>query len=509
MITKYDEFIVEKMILSINESIIEYSEKFTELLKKIDSPIAQALLSAHKKDRDVVNNYFDIDTKDTITFVSDKKAQQLANQPSEYFTLKVRDIAGRWTDNGIFLNIIRIEKDLRDILEKSYENVDEILKTKFNYIPQIDEVGKLVSQFVSQGGSIWVGTANQFVLLKFGDKFVVTKQENITPKEAAWVKNRQPIRIGRGIKALTKTLGFDFSDSEIEDFVNKWKSSFDWINNAYRNFEQVRGEEIADWYYYATYEQGLGKGTLSSSCMARKPSDYFEIYTNNPEDVSLLILKSEININEIVGRALVWELQSGETFMDRVYSHDDDKVILFRQYAKSKGWYYKADNDSDSDSKVVSPTGESKYMELTVLIKDMSYRKYPYMDTLKYLTEGRDYWKLSNSYEGSEWRLESVTGGRESMRCESCGGSGTIFCENCDGDGEVSSSCTECYRGKINCEKCDGEGCTYDEDDNEISCSECSGNGKVTCQACDGEGTITEECYRCAGRGEYPCYNCN
>ena len=74
---KVEDFILEKAFFLINESILTYSDDFISLLKKIDSPISTALLRLRNDDKDLVANYFDIDTRDTITFISDKKAKEL------------------------------------------------------------------------------------------------------------------------------------------------------------------------------------------------------------------------------------------------------------------------------------------------------------------------------------------------------------------------------------------------------------------------------------------------
>lgn len=510
MITKYDEFIVEKMLLSINESIIEYSDRFISLLQKIDSPIAGELLSAHKIDRSLITNYFDLDTKDTISYVSDKKAQQFADQPSEYFTLNIPSEIFRGDDLvqlGIG-TILRSHPNLKDALGND-DNADEVIATKFNYTPAIGEVGKLLTEFIAPSYLI----NRNCLVLKFGDNFVLTPKYNTKPVDTGWIKNRQSIRVGRGIKALTKTLGFDFSDAQIEDFVNKWKSSFEWANNAFRSFEEVSGDEIAKWYNHETYERGLRKGTLSSSCMANKSPSFFSIYTANPEVVSLLILRSEKVNGTIVGRALVWKLDSGKTFMDRVYSHDDDKVYLFNQYAVSKGWYYKLKNDSDAYCKVMKPDGTSNYMDLGVKIKPINYALYPYLDTLKYLTEvNSGFWRLSNQETDGDWALESTSGQRISVRCEMCDGNDWLECPQCEGSGEYQITCDECTRfrpavGKITCTDCDGDGFKI-EDGAEVKCSECDGGGEIDCRGCDGHGEITEDCERCSGRGEIRCPEC-
>ena len=69
--------------------------------------------------------------------------------------------------------------------------------------------------------------------------------------------------------------------------------------------------------------------------------DFFDIYTQNPETVNLLIMKSG---DKIVARALVWKLkttkpQLGFTYyMDRVYSVRDHQVKVMMAFAEKQGW---------------------------------------------------------------------------------------------------------------------------------------------------------------------------
>ena len=81
MLTKYNEFLFESLIL---ESIVVYSNKFKDILKEIESPVAKAILDIETKDLDVANNYLDINDKDTISFIADRKAKELLDQKDKF-----------------------------------------------------------------------------------------------------------------------------------------------------------------------------------------------------------------------------------------------------------------------------------------------------------------------------------------------------------------------------------------------------------------------------------------
>jgi hypothetical protein len=75
----FNDFIFESLL---NESIVVFSDKFKKLISKIDSPVAKSLLDMESKDFEVANNYIDLsDNKNQITFIADRKAQEILNGP--------------------------------------------------------------------------------------------------------------------------------------------------------------------------------------------------------------------------------------------------------------------------------------------------------------------------------------------------------------------------------------------------------------------------------------------
>jgi len=71
-----------------------------------------------------------------------------------------------------------------------------------------------------------------------------------------------------------------------------------------------------------------------------------------------------------------------------------------------------------------------------------------------------------------------------------------LDCEKCLGDGKVT--CTSCNRdGMEECNMCGGSG----EDEYEDDCDYCHGWGRVECTNCNG--THTQKCSKCEGNGYY------
>jgi hypothetical protein len=316
-----------------------------------------------------------------------------------------------------------------------------------------------------------------------------------------WSKNRQDVKVGRGSRALLKSAGIkDISDKDYETFVNLFKATIDKLNDKFSYFEVVKGDDIHYWYDSDRYFER--RGTLGSSCMSSADEDWLEIYTSNPEKVNLVIFKSQDDDTKIIGRALLWTLNDGKRFMDRIYTVNDSDVNLFREFAKENGWYSKYQNGSSDSGRCNAPDGATVDLDLTVNLGKSSYTSYPYLDTLKYFKEGSGI--LSNSKRGDAITLEDTEGGYVSP-CECCGGSGSVECCDCYGRG--SHDCSECDGdGEVDCSECNASGRVTDDEGNEVECSECDGDGEVKCSNCSGSGR--EDCDECNGRGEVRCYEC-
>jgi hypothetical protein len=227
--------------------------------------------------------------------------------------------------------------------------------------------------------------------------FLPRKITNVKSNEF-WNRGRTEMSIGRWVRRVIFDLHkSSISDSEIEKFVNQYKSSFD--DKDKNNFEIVKGDDIKKWYLSKNYESE--KGQLGSSCMRYdRCQQYFDIYTKNPEVCSLLIMKSTEDTDKIVGRALLWNLKDGRKYQDRIYTINDSDKILFSQWADNNG-YKKYD---------------SSHLVKEVQLGNHDYEKYPYMDTFvcynpshKLLTSDEDFWPSQGYYKLRETNGECMT----------------------------------------------------------------------------------------------------
>jgi hypothetical protein len=502
MLKKYSDFISDR-ILMLLESDVRYSDRMSLALSKLDNPISKFLLDLENKDIPVKTNFFDIprDNNDKISFIPDKKAQEILEDTKEY--VKFIGSGGGW------LKHTEANEHLFDELGYTYQP-----DTK-PYSPNSSDIGEIVSSVTSRKS----GKTYVYVIFKSGRNILgegVYNNTKLRPvdnrQKLVWSKGRQEIKIGKAVKALLDISNYEFTDSDLEQFVNQFKATIDKLNDKYSYFDLVKSAEIAHFYDIKNYYEPTG--TLNSSCMANSPSEFFDIYVKNPDVCQLLILRSKEDTDKIIGRALLWTLAGGEKFLDRIYYNSDSDMELFKDYAKEMGWYVKEYNNSSASSYAIHPqTGKSVSLMCKVYIKDGSYESYPYMDTFKYLNI--DYGTLSTFSGHGDYILEGTDG--EYIICDYCGGSGRQGCYNCEESGEVT--CRECdghgsvdcsgCRGyeKIPCVTCDGEGTTEDENGDEQYCEDCEGTGGRDCEDCGGTGQ--EDCLDCNGRGDVECRSCD
>lgn len=481
----FNEFINESLKL-ILESNVSFSDKFINILKNIKHPIAEKILDLHNSDLPVTNNFFEINPKDNskVFFIPDRKAQQIISKEGKYVTFTGSN--GGWLRHSIN------NKRIFDELGYKPEGTA--------YVPNSVEIGEVLNKYKSST------SGKMYYYVKFNNGsgvYNIEKLKEITDiSKKLFSMAKQELNVGRAMRALLTSAKVEFTNKELEDFVNEYKSSLDLYGGIFSDFELVTGDEIKHWYLVDNYAKN--HGTLGSSCMRYSESqDYFDIYTENPDVCSLLILKDKDNPNKIIARALLWTTREGNKFLDRIYTINDSDVNIFKEYAKTNGWYSKFINNSTSSNYVDLPDGSGRNtINLTVDVRHSSYGQYPYLDTLKYFSTESN--SLSTQNSGGAYLLEDTEGGY--VFCEYCDGRGEVDCGDCNGDGEV-----DCYvcsgNGTEGCYNCDGSGEITDSDEKLIPCPACDGDGEVECSECGG--LSTEDCSNCGGSGLSDCYDCS
>jgi len=499
-IFEYSQFLLEKKVYQLLlEAEIQYMDEFTEIMKKINHPIAKDMIELIGKDLDVSTNLLGLGEKpDTVTFynqnqINEDEDWEIIDRGQSYLSFD-----GLFKKAGYeFKSLENLPNGTKGEVLKFWdvENSDGIIKSMI--------YNDRIAEFKSSDGKI----------LFIGDKGI--KKSLITKGKP------QETRIGRLSQRILSKVDKKYSPQEVEEFVNKFKSKVEISRNKHLLFELVKGDDIAYWYLEDRYSSG--SGPLQGSCMRYSGcQSYFDIYTQNEDKVSLLILKDEDNSEKISGRAIVWKLDDGKTFMDRIYYTKEEEVELFKSYAREKGWLYKSKQNMTPNEEIESEEGVSSKIQLKVSL-EVDFEYFPYMDTMRYLYYHKPGF-LSNQYpheielsDGTKKKLspsetlDSTEGG-----CDYCGGSGETECPDCDGSGELECydcsgygqvSCDDCSStGQIECNECEGSG-EVEEDGEMVTCSDCDGDGEVECSHCSGTGEV--DCDECGGSGEIECAYCD
>jgi hypothetical protein len=401
----YSEFIFERQIQKILESQLVYSKSFLSVLNSINSPIANKLKELNTKDLDIQQNYIDTTEKnDQVTFVVDKKAQQILGQ---------REILFKVVSTGRNLTNGSSNQPIYDEL-----NLERPERSEDLYRPSEGAVGKILGESIRPSGRIYcLFECTKYPDNEIGKKTILNKEaleEYDETTRRVWTQSRNPIGIGRLVRAILKSSGVSFTDSELEKFVNDYKSTIDILNDAFSKFGILSGDDISKIYHQDYYESD--DGTLGQSCMADMPRSTFQIYTKNPDVCRLVVLYSNNGgivdgkyvSKYICGRAVLWTTRQGDIFMDRIYTNRDSDVELFKKFAWKNGWWCKKSQNS-STSFTAELNGQTKSPTYIVDLKQWQ-GEFPYVDSLSYLNSKSG--ELSNSkYEIDADYLLNDTGG--------------------------------------------------------------------------------------------------
>jgi hypothetical protein len=398
---KYNDFLTESLIYDlIIESKLIYSSKFINILNKMkDNKVSKELIDLYSKDIEGINhNYIDIsDQKDRVIFTQDRKVQELiGKEPQTWIVNDSQRYLTHSDKNDKIFSLLGYEKPDRD-----------------PWTPNVGTKGFILNEIVSPtSGKIFV--IFQEIDVDNPKKTVLNKQGISISDDynKIWSHARNPVNIGKLARAILRSANVSFIDKDIEDFVNQYKATFDFLKDASNRFDVVKGSDIAHWYYHERYEDA--GGTLNNSCMAEVDSDYFDIYAYNKQ-VSLVILyddngrldaSGKYTSDIIKGRALLWDCKLDGTkiqFMDRIYTSYDSDVELFKQFAEKNGWWYKTSQNSDPDAKLTDGN-TSKYGNLICDLDQSDFEYYPYIDTLCFINTDDEIASNKPIGEGRECR---------------------------------------------------------------------------------------------------------
>jgi hypothetical protein len=375
--------ILEHLLL---ESKLEFSKEFSQVLYLMgDNKFSQVLLGAFRsgEDKDYSLNYVDITDKDDyLEYIPQSKADRLLSSP----IYKIRNISNLLSFNKVgdryknqpMFDELGFDPSLEPNLDK----------------PSRGQLCKIISRHQSSRSSkeyALIELLDSTTLRPIGSKRVINVEgleEYIRPDTRPWKEQRSEFRVAKLAKSILNTLNVNYTEPEVADFAQKYKAAWESFRSGFMKFDVVEGSKIAFWYKSSNYYRNTG--TIGNSCMKEKDSDYFKIYSENPEVCKMVILYDDFGSvtngkytsSRIVGRAILWTLKDGRIFMDRIYGTEDAVIDKFKNFASSQGWFYKKYQDRSTDTYITGPDGRNVTQKLRVQAKKCTFLKYPYMDTL-------------------------------------------------------------------------------------------------------------------------------
>lgn len=211
----YSDFLTENVLIELlMESKVVFSKKFINLLNRMSSnKVAIDLLNIYSKDFDVQYNYVDItDRKDSLSFTPDRKVKELLQDKPEVYKVGTRrQLTHNSTNDSIF-----------DIL--GYD------RYKDYWTPSDGQKGLIKAETVSPtSGKVFV----LFEELTDSDekRYAVLNRDCLTLSEMddslVWKTSRNPIKVGRLVRPLLRSAGVEITDSELEEFINQFKATYD------------------------------------------------------------------------------------------------------------------------------------------------------------------------------------------------------------------------------------------------------------------------------------------
>lgn len=358
-VSNYNEFInnqiLEKMDLRVPKLELILSKKLREILSKMNHKIAKDLLAIHRDPegkREFTKTFIDLgDEANEMSFIASNKVPELIEPEIVHGEYK-------FNPDSTPDNFTGGEFEYVDIYKTDPAAGDYVFPD-WAYVIDLHE-----AQFLNKNHPVWTKyRASKSAMRLINDLF----------------PNKYPLNYTRADRPL-------FSD-DVTSFQEMYTAM---VEENSKKIVKVSGEDIRYWYLVDHYLDE--KNTLGGSCMRyQNCQSFLDIYAVNPEKVSMLILFPEGRQDKIIGRAILWKLDTlnGSKvddiyYMDRIYTSNSSDEFLFIEYAKKHGYYYKSSQSYGTNYPIVKPDGTSQNMIMEVNIgPSTKYTRYPYVDTLQ------------------------------------------------------------------------------------------------------------------------------
>lgn len=192
---------------------------------------------------------------------------------------------------------------------------------------------------------------------------------------------------GKPVRIL-KTLYPDVTGTDAEWEVVNTKLGAMMANGG--TFAVVTGDDLLDAYCEDNYSPSV---TWHSCMKYAHCRDYLALYAQNPEQVSLLILRDDDGLT--MARSLIWQTADG-VYQDRIYASNDRETERMRTYART----------------TLGVVGN--YRGTVHLSTYENLREFPYMDTFTYYEPSTGTLSDYDGYfDGEYYELCSTSGGYE------------------------------------------------------------------------------------------------
>lgn len=177
------------------------------------------------------------------------------------------------------------------------------------------------------------------------------------------------IKVGRYITGFVR-LSSMCDDSMVQRVARDVIAEYRPIEEIGNDIKILTGEDVAD--YYKNVDPSCG-----GSCMTgTSRQNLLDLYRFN-DNIKLLTVK--LHGKKGTGRALLWELDSGETFLDRIYPNDGTHVQLVTKYARLNKWLIRSNHYAPGQGgDVIDPEGNARAAWISVI----PMKRFPYLDTL-------------------------------------------------------------------------------------------------------------------------------
>lgn len=335
---------------------MQFSKKFKDILRiiynsqTVDADIMYRLLNLSSLNKDFL--YIDVNDKDDcVTFIPNK----IKDQDKHIYKLNSPRTVNR--DHAVYrdyLSTLTKEEVNKINIHNRYKNSDQ-----YKIIKRADagDGYKNKYQIIHMEN---LNDGSQFLNLldiTFDDNNIQPCYENMKGSD---------LKIGRFLRRVLSEK--QASSKDIEDIVNAYKSHNLYVKNMTDYIKVVEGEDIKKWYDEDKYAPN--QSILNDSCMRyKKCQEYFDIYMEPENGVKMVIL-TDTN-NRLVARALLWTLDDGTKYMDRIYGKDH-VIKTFIKWGEDNGYTQFFNNNK----------GEQK---LNVTLK-INFEKYiPYLDTFRFM----------------------------------------------------------------------------------------------------------------------------